>query len=172
MPLPFLIAAIVATKAISTGLEIAGQRRQAKIFEKEGDMEAELFGKNADVAEEQAKDAIARGHEAEMRQRFKQRTLAGSQQASFSGQGVTTGVGSAGLVSRSDFALGEMDALSIRENAAREALGYERQADIYRDQGTMARTSARMRAKATRNQAYGSLANFAGDMFQLYRYGK
>lgn len=173
MPIPFLIAALMVGKSlVEHGLEIDAQRKQARIYQKEGDMEAAIFGKNADIAKEQAKDAIARGNDAELRQRFKMRTLAGTQQASFSGQGVTTGVGSAGQVATSDFQLGEMDALNIRENAAREALGFQRQADIFQYQGEMVRLAARNKARATRNQGWTSLINFGGDMFSLYAGGK
>lgn len=168
--IPFLLAALALTKATKTGIDIYGQRKQAKIYEQEGEMEAELYGKNAALAEEQASDAIARGREAEIRQRIKMRGLTGAQRTSFAGQGVLLGgEGSASQVVQSDQRVGEYDALMIRENAAREALGYTRQADIYQSQGELTRRSSKNRAKATRNQIYGSLANFGGDMFQLYK---
>lgn len=174
MPIPFLAAALVTAgfKALGTGLDIAGQRKAARNIEQEGAMEAELFGKNAEFAEEQATDAIARGHEAELRQRYKMRTTLGAQRAAFAGQGIKSSSGTAALSISGDLKLGEMDAMMIRENAAREAMGFHHQADTFRGQGDLARISARNRAKATKNQAWSSLANFGGDMFDLYQYGR
>lgn len=168
--MPLLPFAILS--AIKTGAEIYAARKAARGFEREGEIERELFGKNADLAEEQAQDAIARGREAEMRQRYRTRTLVGEQNAAFAGQGIVSGEGTAALVKKTDFALGESDALMIRENAAREALGFKRQADIYRQQGQFAYTRGRNQARALRYQTVTSLANFGGDMFKLYATGK
>jgi hypothetical protein len=169
MAIPFIIGAIIAAKAVSTAADIYSDRKQARMFEREGEMERELFGKNAEVAEEMAEDAIARGKEAELRFLFKQRTLAGAQQASFSGQGVRVGVGTPGLVTESDASLIDSDIALTRENAQREAFGYRQQAEIYQSQGALAYQAGRNRAKALRNQTLGSLANFGGDMFSLYQ---
>lgn len=169
MPLIPIIAAIVATKAIGAAANIYGQRKAAKAYEQEGHMEAEIFGRNADVAEEMAADALARGREAEMRQHFKMRTLTGGQRSAFSGQGVVVDTGSAQQVVQSDYRTGQFDLLQIKENAAREALGFERQADIFRRQGDLARVAGRNRAKQERYKTLSTLAEFGGDMFSLYR---
>lgn len=164
-----LIVAAIAAKTIGAGLNYFGQQKQAHNLEQQGWMEKELFGKNAALAEEQAADATARGREAELRQRFRMRQLVGAQNTAFAGQGVDISVGSPVDVKTGDQAIGEMDALTIRENAAREAMGFRKQAEIYRYQGDMALRGAHNQAAATKWQSYGTLANFAGDMFELYK---
>jgi hypothetical protein len=136
--IPFVIAALIVAKTAKVVADVSEQRTAAKISEREGEVERELFGKNADVAEEQAKDAIARGREAEMRLRFKSRTLAGAQQASVSGQGTTVGVGSAGQITESDASLIEADIATVKENAAREAFGFTTEAENLRWLGPQA----------------------------------
>lgn len=169
MPIPFILGALIASKAVSTVSDIFGQRKQAGIYEREGEMERELYGKNTEMAETLAEDATARGYEAEQRLRYKQRTLTGAQNSAFAGQGITAGVGTAGFLTASDRALVNQDITAARENAQREAFGYRQQADVYRSQGALAYTAGRNKAKATRNQVWGSLANFGGDMFGLYQ---
>lgn len=168
MGLPFVIGAIIATRAIGSAINTIGARRAARGVEREGEMERELFGRNASILEEQADDAIARGHEAAFRQRSKIRQTSGDQTAAFAGQGVDVGFGSAGAVVTNDRRLGEFDEMMVRENAAREALGYRRQASIMRDRGNLAYTGARNRAKSMRWGSVGSMVNFTGDMLDLY----
>lgn len=169
MPIPFIIGAIIATKALGAAVDIAGQRRRAKGYEQEGNMEAQLFGRNAEIAEEMGRDAVARGREEELRQQFRIRTLTATQRSAFSGQGVDINVGSPRDVVQSDYRVGQFDALRIRENAAREALGFEHQAEIFRMQGEMARTVGRNKAKSARYESLSTLVNFGGDMFDLYK---
>lgn len=174
MPLPFVAALVTAgvLKGIGTALEIGGNRRLARDVEREGETERELFGMNAEFAEEQAKDAIARGQEAELRQRYRMRTLLGAQRAAGGGSGVNVNVGSLTDVYRQDLSLGEADADMIRENASREALGFRHEATSLRMQGDLAYRRGRNQSRALRNSAWSSLANYAGDMFSLYQYGR
>lgn len=170
MPFPFVALAVFAgLKAAGTAMNYSGQRKQARAWEREGEMERELFGKNADLAEQQALDAEARGQESEMRQAQRMRSLTGSQTTGFAGQGVTVGVGSSSQVIESDRRISHFDQLMIRENAAREAMGFRKEAEISRGRGDLAYMSARNRAKAARTESVGTLANFAGDMWGLYK---
>lgn len=169
MPLPFIVGAIIATRAIATGINAIGNARAARGAEREGEMERALFGRQADFIEEQAEDAVARGRESELRQRMTMRQLTGAQRSSFAAGGVDVDVGSARSVAENDRALGEYDALMIRENAAREARSLRTQAGLTRERGDLAYTAGRNRARQHRWQTVGSMADFAGDMFTLYR---
>lgn len=168
----FLLAALIATKVIKAGIGISASERQRKAFMQEGQMEADLYGKSADLADKQAEDALARGQEAMVQQRARMRSLSGAQTAATGASGIVAGSGTAGLAADSDFALGDMDARTLETNAAREALGFTQQADIYRGQGELARRAGRNRASAQRWQTWSTVANFAGDMFELYNAGK
>jgi hypothetical protein len=93
---------------------------------------------NAKVATMQADDAIVRGKEAEYRQRQSVRGMIGAQRAAFAGQGVDVNDGSALEVQMDTAKMGALDAVTIRNNAAREAFGYQAQASGFKMQGQAA----------------------------------
>ena len=101
---------------------------------------------NADVANMQARDAIERGTEQEQQFRIGVRRMIGSQRVGFASQGVDVNKGSAVDVQADAQRLGELDALAIRSNAAREAWGFKVQATNYQNQGRMAAMSGTMGA--------------------------
>ena len=137
------ILAILA--AISLGSSIIrgfGQKRS-------GDAAKELAEFNAAVSEQQALEAIARGQENEQRFRASVRGLIGSQRTGFASQNIDIGVGSALDVVADTAFLGELDAVQIRTNAAREAWGYQTQAENFRMGGQNAQTAGRFAAAST-----------------------
>lgn len=86
---------------------------------------AQVAEMNATLAQRRAKDAIERGKEAEQQKRLEVSQLQGRQRAAMAANGVDLSFGSP-LDTLVDTAyLGEIDALTIRRNAAREAYDYE-----------------------------------------------
>jgi hypothetical protein len=75
--------------------------------------------------------------------------LIGTQRAGFAGQNVDVGQGSPTDVQGDAAYLGELDALKIRNNAAREAWGYRVQAQNARMGGQNAQTASQYGAAAT-----------------------
>lgn len=117
---------------------------------------------NAQIADMQAKDAIARGQSAEFNSRLKTSQLKGAQVASMAAHGVALDSGSPLDVLTSTDVMGEQDALTIRNNAVKEAWGYDVQA-------------ANFRAKADSSNPWaagiGSLLGSAGTVAsKWYRY--
>lgn len=104
---------------------------------------------NAQVAELQADDALQRGREDESRIRQGVRVGIGSQRAGFAGQNVDVGSGSAVDVQADAAYLGELDALTTRNNAMREAWGYRVEAQNYRMGGQQAQSASRWNAAGT-----------------------
>lgn len=164
-----LTAALLAATTASTISKFAGDRRNARAAEQQGNYESAIYGQNATLADQQATDAIARGHEAELRSRGGTRQLVGSQRAALGAQGIALDSGSAQDVVQNDEALGELDALTIRNNARREAYGYSTQAAQYRQQGQMAQLAGQNTAKAYRQQGTSTLLAGAGDLFNVYQ---
>lgn len=72
-----------------------------------------------------AEDARKRGQMEEYRQRLKTRDVAAQQRSSLAAAGVDLSIGSPLDLIGDTFELGEMDALTVRNNAAREANQYE-----------------------------------------------
>lgn len=163
--------ALLTLAAANTAGAVIGQRKQAKLIEQQGDYEAMLFGRNAAYAEEQAKDALARGLEVESDIKRDARQLQGAQRAALAAQGVNLDTGSAAHVQDNDARLAEADRRKVRTNAAREALGFTRQAEDYRMQGDWARDSSRSQARALRNQSAVTLLTGAADMARSYARG-
>jgi len=128
-----------------------------KLQRKSAEAQAELADYNQAVADLQAEDAVDRGAEAESRFRTQVRGAIGAQRAAFAGGNIDVGFGSAVDVQADAAFLGEMDALQIRTNAAREAWGfkvqaedYRRRGDIMRREGVNAEEAARINANAQR----------------------
>jgi hypothetical protein len=149
--------------------QFAGQRKQAGIIEQEGQYAADIYGQNAALADLQATDAIARGAEAESRYRTQIKGLVGSNRANMAAQGIDVSTGSAVDVQRDVEAVGELDALTIKNNAAREAFGYRVEASQYRRQADLARLGARNQAKALRRASLGSLLTGAANVYGIAR---
>lgn len=136
-----------ATAAI--GMQFAGAGFSAMAQRSAGKAQQQLANYNAQVAEMQAADAIERGRESEGRHRTSVRGLVGTQRAALAASGVDVNDGSALDIQADTAAMGEMDALTIRLNAAREAWGYRTQATDYRARGEIAKNEGNMKAVGT-----------------------
>jgi general stress protein YciG len=141
---------------IGLATSIYGQVKAGQAAKKVGQSQGEREDFNAQQAEIQAADARAIGHEEESRFRTQVRGLLGSQRAGFAGQNVVVGSGSAADVQADAARLGEFDAIQIRNNAARQARGFEAEAtdrrmaaDIARRGGAAAASAANWGAATT-----------------------
>ena len=89
---------------------------------------------NAAVANNQAADARRRGEEEAIRKQREARRLAGAQRTSFAARGIDISAGTAGdIIDETNF-FGLVDADTARNNAAREAMGFTNEANLYRTQ--------------------------------------
>jgi hypothetical protein len=164
-----LTGALLGLTALNTIQKFASDRRNATAAQQQGDYQAGIFGQDASLADQQATDAIARGHESELKSRGSTRLLTGTQRADLAAQGISLDSGSAADIIDQDRALGELDALQIRNNARREAWGFQTQAAQYRSQADMARVAGRNTAAAYRNQSVNTLLSGASDLFSTYQ---
>lgn len=121
---------------------------------------------NRQMADIQAKDAIARGDREAEALRARTKKLIGSQRAALAAQGIEVGSGSALDVQADTAALGAVDELTIRNNAWREAFGYRTQALGFGSQGALAALAARNQQRQT--ILTGGL-NFATGAIKDYR---
>jgi hypothetical protein len=160
--------ALLALSAADTAGKYVDQRRGAGAAVRQGDYEGDILDQNAGLAQQQAADSLARGREAEGRQRAQGRQLAGAQRAAFAASGVEIDSGSAADVMANDHALDELDAMTIRNNAAREAWGYQVQSNDYRRQADLARMSGRETASSLRSQSVSTLLTGAGSLASIY----
>lgn len=114
---------------------------------------------NARLFESSAADAVTRGHETEKRFRTQIKSLIGTQRVSYAAQGVDVSDGSALEVQMDTAKQGEFDALTIRVNAAREAWGYNVQAEGFRLQADRTRKLGKLQARNVRDVARAEALN-------------
>lgn len=161
--------ALLALSAAKTATTYADQRRAAGAAERQGNHEGDILDQNAHFSDLQAADVRRRGTSAELSVRRETRQLAGSQRAAMASQGIDINSGSARDVVENDQALSELDALTIRSNARRQAWGYEVQAYDQRRQADLARIGGRNQADSIRRQSVGTLLSGAGELASIYQ---
>lgn len=133
-----------ATAAIGT--LVGGTALSAYSNMKAGREQQKMFERNAGFADWQAADATTRGEVNEKRQRQATEGVIGAQRVSLATQGVDVNLGSSLDVQADAAYLGELDALTIRSNAAKEAYGFKVQAQDYRLRGKYAKQEGVMNA--------------------------
>jgi hypothetical protein len=146
------VVAAVASIAVST-LSAVGQLKQAQAARKQGNYVGAIEDQNAKFSEMQADDAIARGYEAAFKRRIETNQLAGTSRAAMAAQGIDVNTGSALDIQENNQRIGELDMVTIKNNAARQAWGYQVEALQHRQQAHLARIGG---ANLGRNYNYSA----------------
>lgn len=155
------MCAVAAIPFIAMGASALMGAQQAQ---QQGAATAEANLQNAAFADAAANDAIKRGEFEADQSRIDTRGMIGAQRAGFAANGVDVNSGSAADIQDDTAALGELDALTIKNNAAREAWGYRTQSQQYQQAARNAQRSARsnmfgslLTAGSQGARAYGAL---------------
>lgn len=136
----------------STVIGGVGAIQQGNAAAAAGRYNAQVAEMNATLAERRAKDALERGAVEEQQKRAQVAQLQGRQKAAMAANGVDLTFGSPLDTLVDTAVLGDLDALTIRQNSAREAYDF-------RVQGMNARADAGLsRANARSAQTGGYLA--------------
>lgn len=132
----------IGLTALAAGTAAYGQYQSGKFQEAQAKT-------NAELAEHQALDAQRRGAIAEEEQRARVRALLGAQRSTFGANNVVSSTGSPLGILTETAQYGELDALTVRNNAAREAFGYRVDSMNSRNRGQLARLQGNYGAAAT-----------------------
>lgn len=166
-----LLVAGTVSKTVGKIKEGNAAERAGKAGQEAANSQADLADWNAQVADLQAKDAVVRGAHDESRFREGVNQMIGSQRSGIAASGVDVNSGSAVDVQADTRHLGELDALTIRTNAAREAWGYQvqgqdlrRRAEITRKEGVNIAEAGKVAKSASRSAAVGTIATGVGDV--------
>lgn len=155
----------------STLLGAAGAVQQGQATAAASRYSANVMDMNATLADRRAKDALERGAVAEQRKRQEVSAIVGKQTAAMAANGVDISFGSP-LDTLTDTAvLGELDALTIRTNAHREAYDYRVQAVNQRAQGNLERMKGDAAATGGYLKAAGTILGGAGTAYGQYKGG-
>jgi hypothetical protein len=158
-------AAMSANIALaSTAFQMYGQYQQGKSQQAQYNYQAQVDANNAQIVEWQAQDAIKRGDIEEQQHRLKVAQLAGRQRSALAASGVDVSSGSALDVLGDTAELGELDALTIRSNAAREAYNYRVQASNAQAASSLNALSAKNAKTSSYIGATSSLLSGANSM--------
>lgn len=150
---------------VTTGLMIAaaafsayGQMQQAESAAKASEYSQKVAQENAKAAEMQAKDSENRGANEAATQRENYLRANATARAQAGSTGLLADKGTMGQIQDQNAELGEMNVLTARNNAAREAWGYRVQATNYTNQAA----AEGFAAKSSRyNGMLGAGATFA-----------
>lgn len=144
-----LTGALIAGTALSAGSSLMGASANASALEAQGDHAKMVGDFNAKLSEMQAQDALERGgKDAEQLQKQASRMI-GSQKAALAAQGIEVDSGSAAEIQNDTKEMAARDAVTIRNNAAREAFGFKVQAMNSTMEGNFAQMGARNQASNT-----------------------
>lgn len=143
------MAAAAVFGGIQAGLSIFGAVKQSAAQKAQGEYQKSMSEINAKLAETSAKDAIFRGDEAAKNIQGQTKQLIGSQRAALAAQGINIDSGSALDIQADTARQGEIDAITVKNNAWREAWGYKVEALNSTYQGKFAQMGANAAAKNT-----------------------
>jgi hypothetical protein len=152
----------------STILGAAGAKQQADAQAEAQNYNAKVADMNATLSERRARDALDRGRDEEQQKREQVSQVIGKQKAAMAANGVDLSFGSPLDTLVSTATLGELDALTIRKNAANEAYDYKVQAVNNRSDASLARANAKNTKTAGNLAAAGALLTGAGKAFGQY----
>lgn len=155
----------------STLMGAAGQIQQGQATAAAQRYNAQVQEMNATLADRRAKDALERGKVEEQRKRQQVAGLLGQQKAAMAANGVDLSFGSPLDTIKDSAIMGEMDALTIRTNFAREAYDYRVDAVNKRAGASMSRAAADNAITGSYLNAGGTILGGAGRAYQGYKTG-
>ena len=122
---------LAAVSDIGTAFSVVGSMNAAEAQRNAYDYQAQVARNNAITAEQNAKLAQEQGAQDEQNQRLKAAAFYSDQRAQLAANGIDLGTGSAADLLATTKFMGEHDALTIRDNAARKAWAYRTQSQDF-----------------------------------------
>lgn len=166
--LPFIAIAATGASAITGAI---GAEKQASAEAASANYSAQVAENNNVLAQQNAKTAVAEGAVAQANQGMKTRAAVGGIKAAQAANNIDVNSGSAVDVRSSAASTGQLNALTIRSDAARTAYGYETQGISYQAQAGLDRAQAGFAKQAGNIGAVSSLlggASSAGNMYAKF----
>lgn len=134
---------------IGIGLTLLGGAYTADAQKKAGQAQEEQSQENAKAADTAARNTTLSAQVEEDRRRQQTRQMLASQRTALAANNVDMSTGTPMEILGDTAAIGEQDALTIRANAARQAWGYQVEANNERNAGRMAKVGGQNAATGT-----------------------
>lgn len=144
------LSAILAGGAVASGgLGLASAYSQAEATKQAGAFNAKQMEMNARLSDLQADDSIRRGDNEAAQVKKQAKQMVGSQRAALAAQGIEVDSGTAADIQADTQDMGEIDAMTVKNNAWREAWGFKQQALNSSGQAMMTRAESANKARNT-----------------------
>lgn len=137
-----------ATGALAL-LQLSSSYAQSSAIESEGNYQKSISDINSRFADINAEDAIKRGDKEAIELKKQAKRMIGTQRVNLATQGIDIESGSALDVQEDTAGQAELDAITIRNNAWKEAWGYKVQSLNYSIEGEFAKLSAKNKSRNT-----------------------
>ena len=144
-----MAAAVPIIMTAAGTAQVYGAFSEGQALRRQGRLESLQNKFNSRMAEYAAEDAVARGEKSAAGVRQAGRQVQGAQRAAYASQGVLVDAGTAKDVQESTRELTEADVNTVKNNAWREAFGYQVKASDLRLASSYARYSSKEEARNT-----------------------
>jgi hypothetical protein len=140
---------MMGSAGMSAISSIAGAFEQSAAIKARGEYQSIIGGINAKIANLKSREVLEQGDIAASRQNLKTDATVGAERAIQGASGTDVATGSNALVRTATQGAGAMDELTIRNNAQRQAFGYQTEAISDTAAGQMAKFEASAQSKQT-----------------------
>lgn len=158
----------IASSVLSAGMQFVGQQSAASSARAQAEYQAQVAKNNQILANNAAIEAEEAGRVREAQNRAATQRLIGRQRAVFASNGVLVDEGSALATVEDTVAQGELDALTIRSDAEREAMGYRNQGENFGGEAALATARAKNASSGGLFGAGGTLLSGLGTVAQKW----
>lgn len=159
-----LAMASLAMTTISAGVSAYGAIQQGKAQSAALEYQAQVARNNQTIASQYSQQAIADGENKVAAKQQQTAQMIGAQRAAMAANGVDLDSGSPLRLQEDSAKLGNLDALTIRNNAAREAYGYQLQGLSYAQQAQLDQSAADNAVTAGNLNAFSSIVGGASSL--------
>jgi len=149
--------------AVGTGVSVMGQMQQASAAKAAANYQSEVAAGNQQIATQNADYAGASGEQTAAASEMKTRTQIGQIEAGEASSGVDINSPTSSALRSSQDLTGQLDAQTIRSNAARQAYGYETQATGFENTASAETATGENAQTAGEVGAGGSLLSGVGN---------
>jgi hypothetical protein len=159
----------VALAAVGTAATVAGAEQQASSQAQAAAYQAQVAANNQATANQMASQAVQRGEANATTQEMKTRATVGAITAAQAANNVDVNTGSALDVKTGAEETGQLDALTIRSNAAREAYGFKTEGVNFAADAGLLEQKSQQAIEAGDIAAAGSLLGGASSTVKMYQ---
>lgn len=160
---------ITITTIAGTALTAYGQFQQGQATKAANEFQAEIYNRNAQIANQNAANERQLGLEEARKIRLQTRAKIGQQKAAMAANGIDIYQGTPVDLTADTASMGELDALTSMYNSEMRAINYENKSGDFSSSATMSRMSGRNAFISGGLNALGTGISGLGEAYTGYR---